>query len=45
VISRTDGGLVRLITAVEAGGEAEADARLQGFLAAIADRLPRYLPD
>ena len=42
---RTDGGLVRLITAVEAGGEAEADARLQGFLAAIADRLPRYLPD
>ena len=42
---RTDGGLVRLITPVGEGGEAAADARLQGFLAAIADRLPRYLPD
>ena len=42
---RTDGGLVRLITPIGAGGEAAADARLAGFLAAIADRLPRYLPD
>ena len=30
---------------VDAGGMAAADARLQRFLAAIADRLPRYLPD
>ena len=44
-LGRTDGGLVRLITPVGAGGEAAADARLAGFLAAIADRLPRYLPD
>ena len=42
---RTDGGLVRLITPVGAGGTEAADARLAGFLAAIADRLPRYLPD
>ena len=42
---RTDGGLVRLMTPVDAGGMAAADARLQRFLAAIADRLPRYLPD
>ena len=42
---RTDGGLVRLITPIGAGGEAAADARLAGFLAAIADRLPRHLPE
>ncbi len=42
---RTDGGLVRLITPIGAGGEAAADARLTGFLAAIADRLPRHLPE
>ena len=42
---RTDGGLVRLITPVGDGGEAAADARLQGLLAAIADRLPRYMPE
>ena len=45
-LGRTDGGLVRLMTPVDGGGgEAAADARLAGFLAAIADRLPRYLPD
>jgi len=42
---RTDGGLVRLITPVGDGGVAAADARLAGLLAAVADRLPRYLPD
>ena len=42
---RTDGGLVRLITPVDGGGEAAADARLAAFLGGIADRLPRYLPD
>ena len=44
-LGRTDGGLVRLITPVAEGGEAAADARLRGFLGAIADRLPRHLPD
>ena len=42
---RTDGGLVRLITPVGPGGEAEADARLARFLAATVDRLPRFIPD
>ena len=41
---RTDGGLVRVITPIGPGGEAAADARLQGFLAALADRLPRFIP-
>jgi exosortase D (VPLPA-CTERM-specific) len=42
---RTDGGLVRLITPIDADGEAAADARLQGFLAATVDTLPRFLPE
>ena len=42
---RTDGGLVRLITPIGEGGEAAADARLQRFLAATADRLPRFIPE
>ena len=42
---RTDGGLVRLITPVGPGGEAEADARLARFLTAVAGRLPRFIPD
>jgi exosortase D (VPLPA-CTERM-specific) len=42
---RSDGGLVRVITAVGAGGEAEADARLQRFLVSAVDRLPRYIPN
>ena len=42
---RTDGGLVRLITPIGAGGEAAADARLQAFLAATVDTLPRFLPE
>jgi exosortase D (VPLPA-CTERM-specific) len=42
---RTDGGLVRLITPIGAGGEAAADARLRRFLAAMADRLPRFIPE
>jgi exosortase D (VPLPA-CTERM-specific) len=41
---RTDGGLVRLITPIGAGGEAAADARLERFLAAGIDRLDRFLP-
>jgi exosortase D (VPLPA-CTERM-specific) len=42
---RSDGGLVRMITAIGADGEAAADARLQRFLAASVDRLPRFIPD
>jgi EpsI family protein len=41
---RTDGGLVRVITPIGQGGEAAAEARLRGFLAALADRLPRFIP-
>jgi exosortase D (VPLPA-CTERM-specific) len=41
---RSDGGLVRLITPM-ADGEAAAAARLDRFLAAMADRLPRFLPE
>ena len=36
---------MRLITPIGAGGEAAADARLARFLAATADRLPRFIPD
>ena len=42
---RTDGGLVRLITPIGAGGEAAAEARLRAFLAATVDTLPRFLPE
>jgi exosortase D (VPLPA-CTERM-specific) len=43
---RTDGGLVRLITPVGRGeAEAAAEARLQRFLAAGLDRLPRFIPE
>ncbi len=42
---RTDGALVRLIVPISpATSEADADRELQGFLAAIAPRLDRYVP-
>lgn len=41
---RTDGGLVRVITPIGAGGEPAADARLRDFLAALAGPLPRFIP-
>jgi EpsI family protein len=44
-LGRSDGGLVRIITPVGAGGEAEADARLQRFLTETVDRLPRFVPE
>jgi exosortase D (VPLPA-CTERM-specific) len=44
-MGRSDGGLVRVITPVGPGGAAEADARLQRFLAQAIDRLPRFIPD
>jgi exosortase D (VPLPA-CTERM-specific) len=43
---RTDGALVRLITALPAGGdEAAADARLVDVAGRIAPTLPRYVPN
>jgi exosortase D (VPLPA-CTERM-specific) len=42
---RTDGALVRVITPIGADGEAAAARRLERFLAASLDRLPRYLPE
>jgi exosortase D (VPLPA-CTERM-specific) len=44
-MGRSDGGLVRVITPIGTGGEAAADARLQRFLAATADRLHRFIPE
>jgi exosortase D (VPLPA-CTERM-specific) len=44
-IGRTDGALVRFITPIEEGEtEAEADARLQAFMAPNLQRLPAYVP-
>ncbi|CAN5651298.1 hypothetical protein BH23PSE1_BH23PSE1_04070 [soil metagenome] len=43
---RTDGGLVRLITPIGAEeSEDAAEARLQRFLAASVERLPRFIPE
>lgn len=43
-MGRSDGGLVRLITPIGAGGPEAADARLRRFLSASIDRLPRFIP-
>jgi hypothetical protein len=44
-IGRTDGALVRFITPIEDGeSEAEADARLQAFMAPNLQRLPEFVP-
>ena len=43
---RKDGAMVRFLTPVEPGEtEADADARLQRFMAAALSRLPRYVPE
>ncbi len=42
--NRSDGAMVRLITPVGAGGEAQADANLQDFVRTVQQQLPRYLP-
>lgn len=42
---RTDGGLVRVITPIDAAGVAAADARLTRFLGASLDRLHRFVPE
>jgi exosortase D (VPLPA-CTERM-specific) len=45
-MNRTDGGLVRVITPIlPEESESAADARAQRFLAAVVDRLPRFIPE
>ncbi|MDO5759065.1 MAG: VPLPA-CTERM-specific exosortase XrtD [Rhodobacterales bacterium] len=45
-IGRTDGALVRFVTPIVPGEtEANADARMQGFMAELLPRLPRYIPE
>ena len=45
-IGRTDGAMVRFVTPINPGEtEADADARMQGFMAELLPRLPRYIPE
>ncbi|MEP6327169.1 VPLPA-CTERM-specific exosortase XrtD [Sulfitobacter pontiacus] len=45
-LGRSDGAMVRFVTPIGEGeDEAEADARLQGFMAQSLTRLPRYVPE
>ena len=44
-LGRTDGGLVRVITAIGDDGVAAADARLQRFLTVSVDQLPHFIPE
>jgi exosortase D (VPLPA-CTERM-specific) len=45
-IGRTDGALVRFVTPINRDeSEADADSRLQGFMAELLPRLPRFIPE
>lgn len=45
-MGRSDGALVRFVTPIEAGEtEADADARLQRFMAELLPTLPRFVPE
>jgi len=45
-IGRTDGAMVRFVTPINEGEtEDEADQRLQGFMAELLPKLPRYVPE
>ena len=45
-MGRSDGALVRFVTAIEEGEtEAEAEARMQRLMAEVLARLPRYIPE
>ena len=45
-IGRTDGAMVRFVTPINRGEtETDADARLQGFMAELLPKLPRYIPE
>ncbi|MEO6300409.1 MAG: exosortase C-terminal domain/associated protein EpsI, partial [Paracoccaceae bacterium] len=46
VRGRSDGALVRFVTPISPGeSEAEADARMQRFMAALLPKLPRFIPE
>jgi exosortase D (VPLPA-CTERM-specific) len=45
-MGRTDGAMVRFVTAIEPGEtEFDADARLQRMMAEVLQKLPRYIPE
>ena len=44
-IGRTDGALVRVVTPIDSGDEAGAEARLMRFMAKAMVRLPRFVPE
>ncbi len=45
-IGRTDGAMVRFVTPIAEGEtEADADARLQSFMAELLPKLPRFVPE
>ena len=45
-IGRTDGAMVRFVTPINRNEtEADADARLQGFMLELLPKLPRYIPE
>lgn len=45
-MGRADGAMVRFVTEIPPGQtEAEADARLQGFMAELLPKLPRFIPE
>ena len=46
LLGRTDGAIVRFVTPIlEGEAEADADARMQGFMAQILPKLPRFIPE
>ncbi len=45
-MGRTDGAMVRFVTPIEPGEtEADADARMQGFMAELLPKLPLFVPE
>jgi exosortase D (VPLPA-CTERM-specific) len=46
LLGRTDGAIVRFVTPIlEGEAEADADARMQGFMAQMLPKLPRFIPE
>ena len=45
-MGRSDGAMIRFVTPIEAGeSEADADARMQRFMAVLLQKLPRFVPE
>lgn len=45
-LGRSDGAMVRFVTPIEPGeADADADARLQRFMATLLPKLPRFIPE